>query len=251
LSELAYSKLRQTAIKTAALLNVPLFYRNHKAEIELADVYLRTNSLIKQCRTYLNQETMGCGHGMEHSEAVALDAGAIIQVESRIRNIDREEAGRLIVYAEISGLLHDIRRTERDHAIAGSNEARRVLNDFQIEDRYKRYIVAAIRNHEAFKELAESEDETARLIADSLYDADKFRWGPDNFTKTLWLLLDSTNMPLEALFEHFMENLRYIEQIKETFRTETGKRYGPEIIDTGIAIGNAIYNEMAFILNSM
>ena len=38
--------------------------------------------------------------------------------------------------------------------------------------------------------------------------------------------------------------MKGIEKIKETFRTATGKRYGPEFIDQGIAIGNAIYEEM-------
>jgi hypothetical protein len=51
-----------------------------------------------------------------------------------------------------------------------------------MEERCKRYIVAAIRNHEAFRKILESEDKSARLVSDSLYDADKFRWGPDNFT---------------------------------------------------------------------
>jgi hypothetical protein len=42
--------------------------------------------------------------------------------------------------------------------------------------------------------------------------------------------------------------MRGIEKIKGTFRTATGKRYGPEFIDQGITIGNAIYEEMSLIL---
>lgn len=193
---------------------------------------------------------MDSGHGLSHAEAVALDAGSIIQVEGRIQHIKGRLISELIVYAQIAGLLHDIKRKEKNHTIAGSNEAKKILNDFQIEDRYKRYIVVAIRNHEAFKELLEPEDEIAKLISDSLYDADKFRWGPDNFTTTLWLMLNSLNMPVETLYKNFIENMRYIESIKTTFRTQTGKNYGPEFIDMGLKIGQAIYKEMADIIAS-
>jgi len=197
----------------------------------------------------MDEASMDSGHGLDHAKAVAIDAGSIIQVEGRIHNIEISLINELIVYVQIAGLLHDIKRKEKNHTIAGSNEAKKILNDFQMEDRYKRYIVAAIRNHEAFKELLEPEDEIAKLISDSLYDADKFRWGPDNFTTTLWLILNSLNMPVETLYKNFIENMKYIESIKTTFRTQTGKDYGPEFIDMGIIIGQVIYKEMTKILS--
>jgi hypothetical protein len=43
----------------------------------------------------------------------------------------------------------------------------------------------------------------------------------------------------------FKEKMKGIEKIKETFRTGTGSQFGPEIIDQGITIGNAIYAEMS------
>jgi hypothetical protein len=90
----------------------------------------------------------------------------------------------------------------------------------------------------------------AELISNSLYDADKFRWGPDNFTTTLWLMLDSNDMPVEKLYKNFLGNLKYIQSVKATFRTQTGKKYGPEFIDIGIKIGRAIYKEMSNILGT-
>jgi hypothetical protein len=44
--------------------------------------------------------------------------------------------------------------------------------------------------------------------------------------------------------------MKGIERIKETFRTVTGKRYGPEFIDQGIRIGDSIYEEMTALVNS-
>jgi len=35
--------------------------------------------------------------------------------------------------------------------------------------------------------------------------------------------------------------MKGIARIKDTFRTETGKVYGPEFIDLGLAIGEKIY----------
>ncbi len=40
-------------------------------------------------------------------------------------------------------------------------------------------------SHEAFKKLETSGSTNAMMISDCLYDADKFRWGSDNFTDTI------------------------------------------------------------------
>lgn len=245
-----YSRLRQNAIKAAEILGVPFFYIDHKIELEISRESLKTNMLIKKCVSYMDEVSMDSGHGLSHAEAVALDAGILIQVEGGLQNIDSGLISEMVVYVQIAAMLHDIKRKEKNHSIAGSNEARRILNDFLIEDRYKRYIVTAIRNHEAFKGVLDPENEIAKLISDSLYDADKFRWGSDNFTTTLWLMLNSVDVPVEMLYENFIENMKYIESIKATFRTQTGKRYGPEFIDMGIIIGQSIYKAMSTIIGT-
>lgn len=250
MSNQEYLRLRKKALKTAQRLGEPSFYIDHKAELQIALESLKTNILLKKCRSYLNEALMGVGHGLAHSEAVATDAGTIMRVESRFHDLNSKLLEELVIYVQIAGLLHDIRRKEKDHTISGSNEAQRILEDFQIEDRFKHYIVAAIRNHEAFREVIGSENEIAKLISDSLYDADKFRWGPDNFTTTIWLILESNNIPISELNKRFNENMNYIGKIKGTFRTRTGKKYGPEFIDMGITIGNVIYEEMTKILGS-
>lgn len=248
MSNFDYSRLKQMALSTAERLGDPSFYADNRNELQTAHEMLRTNSILRKCRSYLDESFMGIGHGLAHSEAVAKESGAILQVESRLSDLDSKLVQELIVYVQIAGLLHDIRRKEKDHTVRGSDEARRILENFRIGSNYKRYITSAIRNHEAFKDILESENEIAKLISDSLYDADKFRWGPDNFTTTVWLILDSAKTPVEILCRDFIENLRYIEKIKDTFRTGTGKRYGPEFIDMGIKIGNVIYEEMTSIL---
>jgi hypothetical protein len=85
-------------------------------------------------------------------------------------------------------------------------------------------------------------------VSDALYDADKFRWGPENFTTTMWLIMESTGTTVEVLYKSFEEKLQWIRKIKGTFRTDTGRRYGPEFIDFGMTIGQGIYAEMGQIL---
>jgi hypothetical protein len=245
-----YTRLKKTAFKISEFLGMPSFYLEHKKEHEISLELLENNVLIKKCKSCLDISSMDSVHGIHHAEAVALDAGTVVQVEGKIHRMSKDVIRELVTYVQIAALLHDIKRAEENHTIAGSNEAKRILQDFHIGERYKRYIISAIRNHEAFKEVIASEDEMAQLISDSLYDADKFRWGPDNFTTTLWLLIKSRNVPLRILYKNFIMNLQYIDSIKNTFRTLTGKRYGPEFIDMGIIIGQVLYREMAVELSN-
>ncbi|MEW6109760.1 MAG: hypothetical protein AB1632_11435 [Nitrospirota bacterium] len=243
-----YLRLKEKAARAALKIGLPSFYAIHKKEIGIAMSNFSDNRLIHKCRSYLDESTLHPAHGIQHCEKVALEAGAILQIESSSNNLSEADTNDLMICVQIAGLLHDIKRNEKDHTISGSKEAERILRDFNIGDAHKRYIVAAIRNHEAFKEVLDSEDESAKLVSDSLYDADKFRWGPDNFTTTLWLIMESTETSAEILYSDFQKKMDGIKRIKHTFRTETGKKYGPEFIDYGIEIGNEIFREMENII---
>lgn len=239
-----YPILKNKAVETAQKIDQPSFYLKHKKELDRSSLFLANNKILHKCWSYLDESKLHPAHGILHSEKVAIEAGAILLIESVINNYETSEIEELLLCVQMAGLLHDIKRAEKDHTITGSIEAERILSDFDIEEHYKRYILAAVRNHEAFKKVMDSENRTARLISDSLYDADKFRWGPDNFTSTLWLMLESEGTPAEILYNNFQEKLEGIRRIKHTFRTETGKKYGPEFINLGIKIGNEIYKEM-------
>lgn len=243
-----YQKLRDTAREVALTLPRPAFYRMHEAVILRADETLAKDETVRRCRTYLDSSQLECAHGLIHCEAVARDAGAVTLIEAREQGISPPSVERLFLAAIIAGLLHDIKRKEEDHAVRGSIEAEKILANFGMDLRDRQYIADAIRNHEAFQETVDRDDEAGRLVSDALYDADKFRWGPENFTTTLWLMVEARGTPLEALHRTFKEKMKGIEKIKETFRTPTGKRYGPEFIDMGITIGNAIYEKMTTLL---
>ena len=246
----AYEKLQQSALRLAHTLPRPSFYGKHRDHVRRADEALVGHEFIRKCRAYLDESQLECAHGLCHCEAVARDAGTIVLIEADMLGIGASDVENLFTISIIAGLLHDIKRKEQDHAVRGSIEAEKVLTRLGMGLRERQYIADAIRNHEAFQETFDRDDIAGRLVSDALYDADKFRWGPENFTTTLWLMVEAHDTPPEALHRVFKEKMKGIAKIKDTFRTETGKRFGPEFIDQGITIGNAIYDEMTMLLRN-
>jgi hypothetical protein len=246
----AYEKLQDSAVRMARNLPDPQFYRDHAPHLKKAEHALLHHAFIRSCRSFLDESQLECAHGLCHCEAVARDAGAIVLIEAGRAGLGPVQTESLFLAAIIAGLLHDIKRREDDHAVRGSIESEKILSRLGMDLRERQYIADAIRNHEAFQEAVERDDAAGRLVSDALYDADKFRWGPENFSVTLWIMVASRNTPIESLHRTFREKMKGIERIKETFRTATGRQYGPEFIDQGITIGNAIYAEMTTLLSS-
>ena len=245
-----YQRLKEKARSTAAKLGLPSFYHSHKKELDKSHRAYAHNKILHNLRGHIDESRLHPAHGMAHCEKVAIEAGAVLCIEGTKAAFSCQDIENLMLSAQVAGLLHDIKRAEDNHTIAGSIEAGRILTFFDINNSHKKYITAAIENHEAFKPVCDSEDELARLISDSLYDADKFRWGPDNFTITLWLIIESAGVSAEILYAGFREKMEWISRIRDTFRTETGRKYGPEFIDFGIEIGKEIYSEMECILKA-
>ncbi len=249
MTETAQIELRKKAKQFANTLPKPLFYRNYQAEADRSTRILETSSQLAVCKKFIGQSAENLGHGVKHAMAVARDAGILIQAEVAGLNISAKRMDDLILIVQLAALLHDIKRIEKNHAEAGAAEAMVILRNFDISKDQKQRIVTAIKNHEAFKPTVKPGDAEGKLISDVLYDADKFRWGPENFTDTLWLMMESGSGPsLENLHRRFLQNLEYIRRIKNTFRTKMGKRYGPEFIEQGIEIGKAIYRELSMMM---
>jgi len=221
----------------------PKFYDHFAPELAYARETFFDNPLILRCAEdvlpFLNDNF---GHGVEHCKTVAIEAAAIVFAESY--STDMTMGRHLVVLAQLAGLLHDICRLEKDHALQGAELSMKILQDYPLSDEDKAMIFFAIKNHEAFKPVDSPPDFRTELLSGSLYDADKFRWGPDNFVTTLWEICDYEEWPLKKIVARFPQGLEFIQSVSETFRTQTGQLYGPEFILTGLEMGNTLYRRM-------
>jgi hypothetical protein len=229
--------------RIAAEVGTPRFYLEREREVALSREWFDSEPLVGEAIRIVMDRQDCIGHGLAHVRKVAVDAGALILIEegggqpgARIR--------RLLLLAHLSGLLHDIRRAEEDHAERGADEAAKLLASFPIRADECAAIAGAIRNHEAFRPRQNGAAPAEPLLSDVLYDADKFRWGPDNFTETLWAMIIPRGIPLRALLLRFLSGIEGIRKIRGSFRTVTGREYGPDFIDRGLTIGRRLYQEL-------
>lgn len=238
-----HKELEKVKMEAKALVgsqNLPAFYERFAAELAFSKELFFDHPLVARCREdvvpFLNDEY---GHGIDHAKKVALEAAAIVLAEAR--PFGMEKARRLGVLAQLCGLLHDTCRLEPNHAHRGADLSKRILSDFPLTDHEKAMIAFAIRNHEAFQAQESTDDPFEEMLAASLYDADKFRWGPDNFGTTLWEICDYEEWCMPQILAKYPEGLEKINAIANTFRTEIGRSFGPEFIELGLSLGRRLY----------
>jgi hypothetical protein len=237
-----YEEMIAASQAIASSFPQPRFYVSCKEPLNLSYSLFDEDPQVMRCRTFVLSEVKDdLSHGIDHSEKVALEAGALTYIEGERLSLKESSRRETCILAQMAGLLHDLRRYEKDHAKASALAASRILQEFSIFPEGEEYIVQAIANHEAFIEPKRIDSPVGQMISDALYDADKFRWGPDNFTQTLWQMLRSSKGRIVPLIRGFPRGMEGISWIKDTFRTETGKIYGPEFIELGLQIGEEIY----------
>ena len=226
---------RETARKIALSAEKPVFYDERALEIEYAGRLDDRSEHAAMARRAMRESGGSLGHGLDHAHRVAVEAAAIVCCE--IGN--QPDCDRLAEDALIAGYIHDIRRGERRHAEAGAEYAAEFLRGL-VDPADREIIVFSIRSHEAFRDSEPAPTPEAGLVSGALYDADKFRWGPDNFTDTVWDMAESMRIDPAMIIERYEEGVRGIVRIRDTFRTGTGRRYGPDFIDRGLAIGERL-----------
>ncbi len=236
-----YSEMRAVSQKIASSFPPPRFYACCRPWMTLSRRLFSEDLQVRQCRALVQCELKNnYGHGLDHGEKVAVEAGALICMEAEKLSFAEPVKKRAGVLAQMAGLLHDLRRGEKDHAQLGAAAAEKVLREFSFSAEEGRMIVEAIANHEAFVKPQKLGSALGQMVSDVLYDADKFRWGPDNFTLTLWEMLRYSQAPIVRLIHRFPKGMKGIARIQTTFRSEAGKTYGPEFIGLGLQIGEKI-----------
>jgi hypothetical protein len=241
--KLIYARIRKKALKIVSRYPSPDFYQDHFLSNELSRQYFETNPFTVQLRAFVDRQLKDdFGHGLEHAVKVAVDAGALMIIENELVGSSNDVINRRVILVQCAALLHDIKRKQENHAVKGAEYARKVLKDYPFDPDEIEDICLAIRNHEAFKSTEKSNSLEGLLVSDCLYDADKFRWGPDNFSDTVWTMASFFKIPVVKFMELYPNGMEKIAKIKHTFRTGTGKKYGPQFIDIGLAIGEELYD---------
>jgi hypothetical protein len=242
LTDPEYIRAIDLSRKIAAEVGMPRFYLEREREVALSRELFASEPLVAEGMRIVGDRGDCLGHGLTHVRKVAIDAGALILIEEG-GGLPGARVLRLVLLAHLAGLLHDIRRADQDHAERGAEEAVRLLTSFPIRDDECAGIAVAIRNHEAFRSPTDA-GPAEHLLSNALYDADKFRWGPDNFTETLWAMIIPRGIPLRMLLPRFLPGIEGIRKVRESFRTATGREYGPDFIDRGLTIGRRLYEEL-------
>jgi hypothetical protein len=238
-------RLRQKARSIAAKQPRPAFYRDFSGEVRASGHHFHTDVVVCRLHAQVAQAIENdFGHGMLHARKVALDAGALVAIEGRRVSFSSGHVAERIRMAQCAGLLHDIQRRCEDHARQGALYAGKCLSAYPFSETEVSEICMAIANHEAFKTPQSMDTAGGRLLSDCLYDSDKFRFGPDNFTHTVWDMLEVSDIPLGRFADRYPRGIEFLERIKQTFRTPTGRIYGPQFIDAGLAIGEELYAYM-------
>ena len=238
-----YERLRERARQIVSSHPEPDFYSDHPlANRESRQFYSKDSVIIrlKSCVSVHLENDFG--HGMIHAEKVCLDAGSLMIIEADKADYSPDFTRRRIRVVQCAALLHDIYRKRKNHALHSADFARDLLQSYPLTAPEVNDIFLAIRNHEAFQDTTPPDTPEGQLVSDCLYDADKFRWGPDNFYDTLWDMVSFLNPPLSVFIARYPKGMESLARIKDTFRTETGKKYGPQFIDIGLSIGRELFH---------
>lgn len=237
-----YDEMMTSCRRIADAFPQPCFYEDCRKELDVSRRLFQTDTTVLHCLDMISDRLRdNYGHGSNHATRVAIEAGALALRERERLGLCDFPSNRIGVLALLSGLLHDICRGEKEHAKKGAKAAGPILDSLPVSVHEKTCITGAIANHEAFVEPASASSIYAQILSDTLYDADKFRWGPDNFTETLWAMLRSRPVSMAIVIHQFPEGMKEISRIKDTFRSETGRSFGPEFISIGLRIGEEIY----------
>ncbi len=244
-----YMKIHKQAIKIAEQYPDADFYQDYPDQVDFSLQFFSTDAVVCALYDYVVENIEDdFGHGLDHVRKVAHDAGTLAIIEGQKlegagtgKELFGSELNHRVRMAQCAGLLHDIRRKYKNHAKEGAVFSEKVLGQYLFPKEDVTDICLAIENHEAFGDIKVCRTPAGELLSDCLYDADKFRWGTENFTHTVWEMVSYANIPIKKFMNLYPRGISFLEKIKDTFRTPTGRKYGPQFIDLGLCVGEDIY----------
>ncbi|NIO44139.1 MAG: hypothetical protein GTN36_01095 [Candidatus Aenigmarchaeota archaeon] len=236
MKELAYEDIITEAKKHAQLLksrlpNLPSYEELSPFDSIIVKDYAVLNAMVQE---HVSKKDTEPGHGHEHLRWVAPRGGYFADLECNARNIEGEVKQRLIKRTIAVGLLHDVERYrgfKKEHAIEGSKVAKEILARCSIEDEY---IPQIIMRHDEI-DLFSIGDVEFDVPFQSNFDADHILWGLER-EESFWRAKEKHNIPPEEAIHDY----QYLSSLRNSFKTQHGKKIGPKFVDFGIAISKHI-----------
>jgi hypothetical protein len=219
------------------------FYLDFQKYHTISTTFFFTNPLVGRCKKdvlpYLEQNQE---HGIEHGKKVAIDAGTLVLVEGR--GWDPAQIKQWSLLAQLAGLMHDMYAPAPDHAGQGAVEARKILSGYPLADAEKEAVVFAIEHHENLFEDSCPLPPVYHWVSNALHDADRFRWSLDYLRSVLFGTNSEDNQRVQDIRLHLPDDIRKILSGASTFKTGIGRRYGPQFINAGLAIGECPHQRL-------
>ncbi len=139
----------------------------------------------------------------------------------------------MALLAILAGLLHDATRLDEDGEAKAAELSRSILAQYPLTDEERDIIARAIRDHEIRDGYIPPCDPRAALLSAALYDADKFRYGPDIYVTSLWEFCDYEDMPTPHALKCLSAAENRLPELSGTFRSRPGRSFGEEHLECG------------------
>lgn len=220
----------------------PAFYQDSVEQFEFCkDMFFEHPLMVRLQTDVLAFVYDDPGYGVEHAKKVGVEAAVILLMDGVGREPSELRRGALL--AEMAGMLHDICRLENDHDQRAADLARTILADYPITEEDLAIVARAVSEHHRPSGIPYA-DWLEEAVSKAVHDADLFRLGLDFFASILWENIDYMDASEEEILEAFAQKAKAAAAAEPRFLTETGRRYGPELLALGRDLGRETYDRL-------
>lgn len=231
--------LKKQSCRLARQHNLPSFYSDFAEEAAFSsDLFFNHPALLKlqdDSVAFLYDDYM---FGIEHSKRLAQDACILMLAGGS--GLSSQESRHTGLLAQVAAMIRDIECAggESDRTHGSAVTLLEGCNSLTSDEKKLVARASTCRSRPDFSALPESDQ--LRALAYSLHDAYWFRFGPDIFSTVMWIYCDYNQLSPAELVERFEVGVEDARYASDGFLTETGKKYGPEILQAGVEQGETM-----------
>jgi len=135
-----YARMRQRARQIVSRFPQPSFYRDFSSLLDISRSFFHANPVLRSLYAFVAEHLEDdFGHGLDHAVKVTVDAGVLMMIEGNRSGYSNAYTEQRVIIVQSAGLLHDIKRKMKHHAVEGAEYARKTLRVYpyapdEIED---------------------------------------------------------------------------------------------------------------------